>query len=353
MSTPASAGDAAEPTQPVADRAHGSRRRLLAIADTNFIWVLLLLVMAVASLTSTSFLSASNLSNVLLASASLGCLVIAQGLVLLTGNFDLSTESSMILSAIVGTIVMESATGGAVLGTEAGGLGWPWWAGLIVMLVVPMFVGLLNGVMIVRLRMNPFMVTLAVSIILPGIALILGEGQTLVNVPPDFRFLGRASIGPVPAAGIVLLVLFLVVHVLLSRTVFGRQLYAVGSNRHAARAAGISDQRVIASAYILCGLFVGFAAFLLVGRLGAASAGISSGALFLSVAAAVIGGVSLTGGRGTAAGMLGGLLVISVINNAMNLANIAGNLIAIVAGSAILLAVFVDAIRSRRASAAG
>jgi len=349
VSTPASAGDAAEPTQPVADRAHGSRRRLLAIADTNFIWVLLLLVMAVASLTSTSFLSASNLSNVLLASASLGCLVIAQGLVLLTGNFDLSTESSMILSAIVGTIVMESATGGAVLGTEAGGLGWPWWAGLIVMLVVPMFVGLLNGVMIVRLRMNPFMVTLAVSIILPGIALILGEGQTLVNVPPDFRFLGRASIGPVPAAGIVLLVLFLVVHVLLSRTVFGRQLYAVGSNRHAARAAGISDQRVIASAYILCGLFVGFAAFLLVGRLGAASAGISSGALFLSVAAAVIGGVSLNGGKGTMFGAFTGILLLFMIQNVLTLAGVPAQWIGALNGAIILIALVVSRITGGKA----
>lgn len=351
MKSPNLSGDATERTQPTAARADGSRQRLLAVLDANFIWVLLLLVMAAASLTSTFFLTAANLSNILLASASLGCLVIAQGLVLMTGNFDLSTESSMILAAIVGTIVMEKA-GDGQLGSETGGLGWPWWAGLIVMLAVPAFVGLVNGIMIVRLRMNPFMVTLAVSIVLPGIALILGSGQTLVDIPADFRFLGRASIGPVPAAGIVLLILFFIVHTVLSRTVFGRQLYAVGSNRKAARASGISDQRVVASAYILCGLFVGFAAFLLVGRLGAASAGISNGALFLSVAAAVIGGVSLTGGRGTAAGMLGGLLVISVINNAMNLANIAGNLISIVAGSAILLAVFVDAIRSRRLSSA-
>jgi ribose/xylose/arabinose/galactoside ABC-type transport system permease subunit len=100
-------------------------------------------------------------------------------------------------------------------------------------------------------------------------------------------------------------------------------------------------------AYVLCGALSGVAAFLLVGRLGTASAGISNGALFLSIAAAVIGGVSLFGGRGTAAGMLGGLLIISVINNAMNLAAIPANMIRIVSGAAILLAVFVDALRTR------
>jgi len=346
---------AERPIDPNAASQHGGRprgplrRRVPALLDSNFIWILLLIVMAVAALTNSLFLSPSNLSNVLLASASLGCLVIAQGIVLITGNFDLSTEANMILAAIVGTLVMTKPAS-VIVGSglpAAGGLGWPWWAGIVVMLGVPVLVGLANGLMIVRFRMNPFMVTLAMSIVLPGIALLLGSGQTLVEIPAEFRYLGRSQVGPLPTAGLVLIALFVIMHVVLSRTVFGRRLYAVGSNRSAARASGISDGRIIAMAYVLCGLFAGLAAFLLVGRLGAASAGISSGALFLSVAAAVIGGVSLVGGRGTAAGMLGGLLVISAINNAMNLANIPANLISVVAGSAILLAVFVDALRAR------
>jgi ribose transport system permease protein len=158
---------------------------------------------------------------------------------------------------------------------------------------------------------------------------------------------GSAKIGPAPVAAIFLLLLFGFAHIFLSRTVFGRRIYAVGSSPEAARASGIDVDRVAIVAYMLCGALSGVAAFLLVGRLGTASAGISNGALFLSIAAAVIGGVSLFGGQGTAAGMLGGLLIISVINNAMNLAAIPANMIRIVAGAAILLAVFVDAMRTR------
>ena len=178
-------------------------------------------------------------------------------------------------------------------------------------------------------------------------ALVLAEGRTLFDIPKAFRWVGSAKIGPAPVAALFLLLLFAIAHVILSRTVFGRRLYAVGSSTEAARASGINVDRVSIAAFVVCGALSGVAAFLLVGRLGTASAGISNGALFLSIAAAVIGGVSLFGGRGTAPGMLGGLLIISVINNAMNLASIPANMIRIVSGAAILLAVFVDALRSR------
>lgn len=320
------------------------------LARISFIWVLLMLTVAGGSLSSPMFLSADNMFNVLLASASLGCLVLAQGVVLLIGNFDLSTEANMIFVAILGTLVMAQPSStnlgsGVFVG---GGLGLPWPIGIASMILVAALVGLLNGLMVVKLRMNAFMVTLAMSIVLGGLAQVLAEGQTLFDIPAAFRWVGSAKIGPVPVAAIFLLLLFGIAHIVLSRTVFGRRLYAVGSSRDAARASGIDVDRVAIGAFVLCGALAGLAAFLLVGRLGTASAGISNGALFLSVAAAVIGGVSLFGGRGTAAGMLGGLLIISVINNAMNLASIPANMIRIVSGAAILLAVLVDAIRSRR-----
>jgi simple sugar transport system permease protein len=344
--------DALRPT--TTDRGETAKMRLLrsalAVVDAQFIWLLLAVLILLASFSSPFFLTPMNGFNILIASASLGCLVIAQSFVLILGRFDLSTEANMVFVAILGTLVMahpaHQLIGAGVV--VRGGLGMPWELGIAAMLLAGATIGLINGLMIVVLRMNAFMVTLAVSIVLGGLALVISEGQTLFDIPDAFRYVGSESIGAVPVAAVFLILIFVVVHFTLSNTPFGKQMYAVGGNREAARAAGINDDLILILGYVLSGLFCGLAAFLLVGRLGTASAGISNGALFLSVAGAVIGGVSLFGGRGTAPGMLGGLLIISVISNAMNLAAIPGNMIRVVSGSAILFAVLVDALRVRR-----
>jgi len=314
--------------------------------QNNFIWVLLVLTMCVAWFANPRFLSALNLSNIMLAAAPLGCLVLAESIVLLTGNFDLSIEANMVFVAIVGGLLMVTPeTAESQIAAAQWGIPWSWPVALTVMLALASLIGLLNGIMVARFRMNNFMVTMATMIMLEGMALLVGEGRNIFGIPEGFRYIGTAKAGAIPVAAIFLLALFALVRDMLKSTVFGRQLYAVGSNRAAARAAGISDTQVIILAYVLCGLLSGVAAFLLVGRLGTASAGISSGQLFLAVAAAVVGGVSLFGGRGTAMGILGGLLLMSVIDNAMNLAQIPPNYVQIVRGGVILLAVLADALR--------
>jgi simple sugar transport system permease protein len=216
------------------------------------------------------------------------------------------------------------------------------------MLFTATAVGLANGLMVVKARMNAFMVTLAVSIALSGFALVVGRGVRVLDIPDGFTYVGGGRIGSFPISVLFIIALAIVMHVILTRSVYGRELYAVGSNRRAARAAGINDDRVVIAAFVACGFLCGLAAWLLVGRLGTASSGISSGALFIAVAAAVIGGVSLYGGRGTVAGMLGGLLLVGAVANALNLAVIPSEFLNVVAGAVILLAVFVDATRTRR-----
>jgi ribose/xylose/arabinose/galactoside ABC-type transport system permease subunit len=221
------------------------------------------------------------------------------------------------------------------------------------MLATCTLVGVANGLMVVKLRMNNFMVTLGMSIFLAGMSLIISGGRQVTTIPDDFRFLGATQIPlasnlKFPISVLFLLLLLAVAHVTFTRTIFGRSLYAVGSNRRAARAAGIDTGRVIIGAYAISGFICGIGAWLLVGRLGASSPGISSGALFISFAAAVIGGVSLFGGRGSATGVLGGLLLIGVITNALNIANISGSYTQVAYGLIILSAVFVDGLRSRR-----
>ena len=319
------------------------------LVHDHFIWGLLLLTMFGATIANASFLSMGNISGVLLAAAPLGCLVLAQSTVLLTGNFDLSIEANMIFVAIVGGLIMvPPETVEAQLAASQWGLPWPWPVALAVMLAVSSLIGFVNGTLIVWFRMNNFMTTLSVMIVLEGLALVVGEARNIFGIPDGFRFVGTAKFIGVPAAAFFLILLYVLMHLVLTRTVFGRKLYAVGSNREASRAAGINDKRVVVSAYVLSGFLAGVASFVLVGRLGTASAGISDGNLFLAFAAAVIGGVSLFGGRGTAPGALGGLLLITVIHNAMNLAQIPANYIKVVSGGVIMLAVLVDALRAER-----
>jgi simple sugar transport system permease protein len=325
-----------------------SLRGTIGFADRNFVWVLLLILIVGGTLANPVFASPRNAANVMASVVSLGCLVLAQSLVLISGHMDLSTEANMIMTAIVAGILLTPAQAGSNL--TVGGFGTPWPLVIPAMLITSTLIGTANGFMVARLRMNPFMTTLGTLVALSGLGLFVGRGRHVINLPQDFRYVGSASIGLIPVAAIVLVLTFAVVGLIPNRTALGVHLYAVGNNRVAARAAGINDQRVIIAAYAMSGLLCGLAAFLLVGRLGTADAGISSGNLFISIAAAVLGGVSLFGGRGTVTGMLGGLLLMGTITNALNLADIDSTLINVVTGGIILLAVFVDGLRVRHSA---
>jgi simple sugar transport system permease protein/ribose transport system permease protein len=209
-------------------------------------------------------------------------------------------------------------------------------------------VGLFNGLLIVKLRMNAFMTTLATLVGLGGLSLAITRARGQPILPDGYRWAGFADIGPIPVAVITLLLVFLIAHVVLTRTLFGAHLFAVGGNRRAARAAGVPDERIVITVFTVGGFLCGLAAFLLTGRLGTASTSLSSGALFITIAGAVIGGVSLYGGRGKVSGMLGGLLLMATLTNALNISNIEAEYVSVAAAAIILVAVFVDSIRARR-----
>ncbi|MCY3663656.1 MAG: ABC transporter permease [bacterium] len=332
-------------------------QRLLRFLDRNSVWVLLAIAVLAASLL-TKFEILQNILNLGAAVSSLGMLVLAQTVVLLTRNFDLSTEANMVFGAVLAGVLISPVT---ILGEgtadqlNLGGRGWSTGAVLPILLIVCTAVGLANGLLIVKLRMNNFMVTLGMSILLYGLTLVVGVGRQLTTIPEAFRWLGKTRIDigedlKFPISAIFLVLVFVVFHYVLTRTVYGRRIYAVGSNRDAARAAGINDGNVIIGAYVVSGLLCGIAAWLLVGRLGAAQAGISADALFTSFAAAVIGGVSLGGGRGKIFGVFGGLLLMGTITNALNISNVEGKWIPVANGLVILFAIFIDGLRNIRAA---
>lgn len=333
---------------------HGAAQRMLLRAarpvnlKSNFVWVLLALFVVAATLVEPVFLSTTNFFNIIVASVSIGLLALGQSAVLMLGKIDLSTESNMVFVAVLSGFLLLPSPTGSLAASAAAGLGWPWPPVVLVMLVVGLAVGLVNGVLVGLLRMNAFMVTLATSLALTGLAIDLSNGRSVFTLPSGFLYLGSGKLGSIPVSALVLLFVFLLAHLTLTRTRIGRHLRAVGSNRTAARVSGIPDVRIVIGAYGFSGLMAGLAAFLLVGQLGTAAADISSGQLFVSIAGAVIGGVSLFGGRGTVPGILGGVLLMGSVADSLDLAAVSSNLVDIVTAGIILVVIGMDAYQHRR-----
>jgi ribose/xylose/arabinose/galactoside ABC-type transport system permease subunit len=317
----------------------------------NLIWVLVLIALIIFSLLSDRFLTPYNLVNIFVRVAALGLLVIGQSFTLITGNFDLSSESTMGLTAMVGGLLIAA--------TATGGLGWevnPLIA-IVVMLALGCFIGWINGTLITRFKMNNFIVTVAMLFILRGAIYIISPGQSTSFFPEIFNFLGSGSVYripqatgrflPIPAAAIFLILMFILAHVITRYRRFGRNMYAVGSNRLAAESAGIDAQRVILAVYIISGLFAALAGILEAGRMDSATPRMGSGMIFSVQAAAVIGGISLFGGRGTMIGAFGGVLLWGILDTGLNIMQVSPFWIEVSRGALLLFAVFLDAMKVR------
>jgi len=326
-----------------------TRTPSISLLLDNLIWALLLVAGVAFSLLTTRFLTVNNLVNVLVHSSVLGIMVIGQSFTLVTGNFDLSAESTLGLVAVAGAFLMtaagEPSNGSGLMLNPA--------AAVVVMLALGLLIGAINGLLITRLRMNNFVVTLSMLIIVRGLAFLLTQGKTVTRLPESFKGLGHGSLGPVPISVIVLIAAFLVASLVTRSTRFGRDLYAVGGNREAALASGIDPDRRIVQVYLISGALAAFAAWVELGRLGVGATRIGEGMIFEIQAAAVIGGISLFGGRGTMIGALGGVLLLSFINSGLNLMRVSGFAIDMVRGIVILAAMLLDAQKLRYRQPAG
>lgn len=274
------------------------------------------------------FLSFENLVNVALSIAVIGILAVGMTFVILTGGIDLSIGSVVALAGVVAAIVAQK--------TEIVGLGFA------AALGIGLLSGVFNGLTIARFRVPPFVVTLAVLTIARGLAFILSGGRSLGNLPEAFGGLGKSVFLAVPVSVWLMLATFALGWFVLRHTTFGRYVYAVGGNREAAFLAGVRTKSVEFWVYVLNGFLVGLAAIVLASRLGA---GVPNSGLQYEldvIAAVVVGGTSLSGGRGTIVSTFLGTIFIGVLNNGLNLAGIDPYLQKIILGFVILLAVLAD-----------
>jgi ribose/xylose/arabinose/galactoside ABC-type transport system permease subunit len=317
-------------------RAQGIRQRLTSITGIGPLLIALVLICLFLTLTTDSFLTTSNLTNIIVQTSVVGIAAVGGTLVIITSGIDLSVGSNVALSGMVAAYAMKHDL-------VPGGLG-----GVAMALLVGVLIGSFNGASTTVLRLTPFIATLAMLAMARGLTQQVSQGQTIFGFPASYTVLGNGSIAGIQAPVVVTVVVFLIGHVLLTRTSFGHQVYALGGNREAARLAGIPVRRVEFAVYALAGLCAGLAAVVLTGRLDSALASGATGLELQVIAAVVIGGTSLFGGRGSLAGTFLGVVLIGVIVNGLTLLNVNPFWQQFVQGAVIFVAVLLDALNTRR-----
>jgi len=312
-----------------------------AIVLDYSIWIVLVLIVTVFSSFTDRFLTTINLTNIMLHSAVLGVVVIGESICLLSGKFDLSVGSTVGLTGAIAAWLIVSGQP-AASGWELHPI-----VAIPIVLLVGMAIGLFNGFFIAKVGMNPLLTTLATMIVLRGLALIVTSGESLYGFPDAYRRLGGGDLGPVPMAVVIMLGLFLVFHFVLKHRLMGRHIYIVGGNAAAARACGIHVARVEMFAFMMSGLLAAVGGILLSGRLNSAQTNSGIGMELEVIAAAVIGGISLAGGRGKLINAIAGVLVVQSIASGLILLDVPAFWIRCTTGVIIFLAILIDTLKTK------
>lgn len=304
------------------------------------IFILLVVVCAVVAVLNPRFLAPANLQNMARLIGAYGVFSIGLGIIIITGGIDLSVGSVFaLLGVLLSMMLME----------------WRWPAGLAVVVVIGIGMGLgaLHGLLITKVRLQPFIVTLCGLLFYRGLARFIANDETKgYGSAAGFEWLRQLATGDVlgvPTPFILLVIVSVVMWVVLHRSVYGRYLFAVGRNETAARYSGINSSRIIASAYIITGLLVGISAIVFAFYTNSISPS-SHGNFFelYGIAAAVLGGCSLRGGEGSIIGILIGAALLQVLQNLVNLLGIPSSLNFAVMGAVILIGVIADQVLQRR-----
>ncbi len=295
--------------------------------------VFLAVLVAVFSVSSDEFLSGSNLESIVVSVAVLGTIALAVNQVILCGEIDISTGSMMGLCAVAAGAVATS-TGGLILPLLAG-------------VAVGALAGAVNGVLVTLGRIPSIIVTLGMLYALRGVILLVTGGTWITGIPEATRVLGTGSVLGIQYPVFVLLILFVVMELVSRHSTWGRNVFAVGGNRRASRLAGLPIDRVRFLAFVLVGVFVGIASIIYLGRAGSVQTNTGAGLELQVVAAVVIGGTSISGGRGSTLAALTGAVLIGVILNGLILLGVPGIWQDAVLGALILLAVATDVLRRR------
>jgi len=300
--------------------------------------VTLLAVSLLTSFFSNTFLTSANLFNVINQATTTGIMGVGVTFIITSGKFDLSSASIVCLSALI------SADFCANKGVSP-------FVAILIAILIGVAAGCLNGFLVAYVGLIPFIATMGTMNVFKGISLIYSKSLTIHSIPDGYTVWGSTKVfGLIPSGILISLVLYAIGFFVLSKTVFGHKVSAVGGNSEAARLAGIGVKRVVMSVYIIAGFCYSIAGVVLTGRVGAAYPTAAEGCELDVIAGIVIGGTSMAGGRGTHIGTWIGVLLVAIINNAINLLGISAYATKLVQGTVILLAVIVEILRSKTQS---
>lgn len=285
------------------------------------------------SILSPNFLTSNNLIQVLRQIAINGLIASGMTYVILTGGIDLSVGSTLAFSSMSTVLLVN------------GGI--PVFFAVLIGLLIGFGIGAINGIFIAKMKLQPFIVTLATMTIVRGLTLVISSSKpvSVVNQKEAYQFIGQSYILGIPLPVIIFLITFVILGFILLKTTFGKKLYATGGNEEVARLSGIKTDKVKIIVYGLSGLMAALAGIVLTSRLDSGQPLLGSGFELDAIAAVVIGGTSLVGGKGSIVGTFIGVLIIGILNNGLNLLNVQSEYQEIVKGAVILLAVLLDRLK--------
>ncbi|RUS60811.1 ABC transporter permease [Pseudorhodobacter sp. E13] len=317
-------------------KASGAQQKLLAFAS-------LIVLLAFFSIASPNFMQTSNIIAILQATSVNGVLAIAATLVIITGGIDLSVGTLMTFCAVIAGVVLTY-------------LGMPMALGVIAAIGAGACCGLISGTLVAKMKIPPFIATLGMMLILKGLSLVIsGTKPIYFNDTPNFYKISTGSIigdvipaVPIPNGVLILFLLALAIGYVLNRTVLGRYCFALGSNEEAVRLSGVNADGWKMAIYALAGGICGVAGLIIASRLNSAQPALGLGYELDAIAAVVIGGTSLAGGRGSVLGTIIGALIMSVLLNGLRIMSVAQEWQTVVTGSIIIIAVYADMMRRRR-----
>ncbi len=307
-----------------------TRAPRIGIGNGIGLLVLYLIMVVVISRLSPYFLGQRNLINLPVSVSVLGMIAIFSTMLMIGGGLDLSVGAT---TALVGVVVASAQT---PLGV---------WGATLVGLLLGLGIGLLNGLLVTRVGINPLITTLGMLSTIRGLAFVFSGGLSIPMLDKDFGQLGRGNIGGVPIIVIVVAIMFIGAIIVMRYTTYGRAMYAIGGNSRASHLAGLPVKRYQLIAYMLSGLSAAIAGVLLTSRLGVAAPQASTGLELSVVAAIILGGTSLSGGKGNLFGTLLGIMILGTLDNAMTLLSVSAYYQQIGLGVVLLLAVGLDQLR--------
>lgn len=288
----------------------------------------LLILCIVISFITPRFLSISNIKNVLTQVSVNAIIAVGMSFVILTGGIDLSVGSILAVSGAVAASIIKS-TGNLFLA-------------IIVALAIGSVIGLINGVLVSKGRIQAFIVTLATMIIFRGVTYVYTNGTPISGLGQSFSGIGNTMVLGIPIPVVFMVIIFGIAFYVLSQTRYGRYIYALGGNEDSARLSGINTDKIKTLVYVICGATAALSGIIVTSRIGSASPNAGVGFELDAIAAVVLGGTTLVGGEGSVVGTIIGALIIGVLNNGLNLMNVSPFYQSIIKGIVILLAVMAE-----------